>query len=180
MRLYNTLTRSDEEFAPADGRTVRMYTCGLTVYARGHIGNFRTFVCLDILRRALEHQEGYAVRPETNFTDGADKTIRASAEAGASLREYKERYIDSFGEDDDRAGRAHVGFRLRPRAPRLAHRVLGDGAPASRRAAHRHPRRRHRSHLSAPRERDRAGGGRHRPAVRALVGARRVPEHRQP
>jgi cysteinyl-tRNA synthetase len=52
MRLYNTLSRSEEEFAPADGRTVRMYSCGLTVYARGHIGNFRTFVSLDVLRRA--------------------------------------------------------------------------------------------------------------------------------
>ncbi len=58
MRLYNTLTRTQEPFAPADGRTVRMYTCGLTVYARGHIGNFRTFTALDVLRRALRHQEG--------------------------------------------------------------------------------------------------------------------------
>ncbi|MGE5813520.1 MAG: cysteine--tRNA ligase, partial [Acidobacteriota bacterium] len=55
MRLYNTLTRREEEFAPSQGNTVRMYTCGLTVYARGHIGNFRTFVCIDVLRRALRH-----------------------------------------------------------------------------------------------------------------------------
>ena len=53
MRLYNTLTRSEEDFVPADGRTVRMYSCGLTVYARGHIGNFRSFVAQDVLRRAL-------------------------------------------------------------------------------------------------------------------------------
>ena len=99
MRLYNTLTRTEEAFAPADGRTVRMYTCGLTVYARGHIGNFRTFVSLDVLRRALRHQEGYAMRHVMNFTDVDDKTIRASREAGVSLREYTDRYIAAFRED---------------------------------------------------------------------------------
>src|SRR5215207_5928276 len=56
MRLFNTLTRREEPFAPSRGNTVRMYTCGLTVYARGHIGNFRTFVALDVLRRALEFE----------------------------------------------------------------------------------------------------------------------------
>ncbi len=99
MRLYNTLTRSEDEFVPADGKTVRMYNCGLTVYARGHIGNFRTFVCLDVLRRTLAHQEGYAIRQVTNFTDVDDKTIRASQEAGVSLREYTDRYIAAFRED---------------------------------------------------------------------------------
>ena len=99
MRLYNTLSRSEEEFAPADGKTVRMYTCGLTVYARGHIGNFRTFVSLDVLRRALKYQEGYAVRQVTNFTDVDDKTIAASEAAGVSLREYTDRYIEAFRED---------------------------------------------------------------------------------
>jgi cysteinyl-tRNA synthetase len=99
MRLYNTLSRSEEEFAPADGKTVRMYTCGLTVYARGHIGNFRTFVSLDVLRRALKYQEGYEVRQVTNFTDVDDKTIAASEAAGVSLREYTDRYIDAFRED---------------------------------------------------------------------------------
>ena len=49
MRLYNTLTRSEETFEPSEDKIVRMYACGLTVYARGHIGNFRTFVCLDVL-----------------------------------------------------------------------------------------------------------------------------------
>jgi cysteinyl-tRNA synthetase len=104
MRLYNTLTRTEEPFAPADGRTVRMYTCGLTVYARGHIGNFRTFVTLDVLRRALKYQEGYALRQVTNFTDVDDKTIKASAEAGVPLREYTTRYVEAFLEDADRLG----------------------------------------------------------------------------
>ncbi len=99
MRLYNTLTRREEDFAPADGKTVRMYTCGLTVYARGHIGNFRTFVSLDALRRALKYQEGYAIHQVMNFTDVDDKTINASAQAGVSLREYTDRYIAAFRED---------------------------------------------------------------------------------
>jgi cysteinyl-tRNA synthetase len=104
MRLYNTLTRTEEEFAPADGRTVRMYTCGLTVYARGHIGNFRTFVSLDVLRRALRHREGWAMRHVMNFTDVDDKTIAASQKAGVPLREYTDRYIDAFREDAARMG----------------------------------------------------------------------------
>ncbi|MEO6223715.1 MAG: cysteine--tRNA ligase, partial [Vicinamibacterales bacterium] len=99
MRLFNTLTRTEEEFVPADGKTVRMYTCGLTVYARGHIGNFRTFISLDVLRRALRHQEGYAMRHVMNFTDVDDKTITASQQAGVSLREYTDRYIEAFRQD---------------------------------------------------------------------------------
>jgi cysteinyl-tRNA synthetase len=99
MRLYNTLTRADEEFVPADGRTVRMYTCGLTVYARGHIGNFRSFVSLDVLRRVLRHLEGYEVRQVRNFTDVDDRTIAASMKAGVPLREYTQQWIDTFAED---------------------------------------------------------------------------------
>jgi cysteinyl-tRNA synthetase len=99
MRLYNTLSRTEEDFVPSDGRTVRMYTCGLTVYARGHIGNFRTFVSLDVLRRALRHQEGYAMRHVMNFTDVDDKTIAASQQAGVSLREYTDRFVQAFRED---------------------------------------------------------------------------------
>ena len=75
MRLYNTLTRQEEEFAPLRDDTVRMYTCGLTVYARGHIGNFRTFVALDLLRRTLREVAGYMVRQVMNFTDVDDRTI---------------------------------------------------------------------------------------------------------
>ena len=99
MRLYNTLTRHVEAFAPSRDDTVRMYACGLTVYARGHIGNFRTFVCLDVLRRALTHVAGFAMREIVNFTDVDDKTIIASREAGVSLREYTDRYIQAFRDD---------------------------------------------------------------------------------
>src|SRR3954464_9326205 len=99
MRLYNTLTRREEDFAPARDNTVRMYTCGLTVYARGHIGNFRTFVALDVLRRALAHEAGYSVRQVMNFTDVDDRTILESKKAGVPLREYTDRYIALFRQD---------------------------------------------------------------------------------
>ena len=99
MRLYNTLSRRVEDFAPSDGRTVRLYTCGLTAYARGHIGNFRPFTCLDVLRRALRYQEGYEVRQVMNFTDVDDRTIAESEKAGVPLREYTDRYIAAFLED---------------------------------------------------------------------------------
>ena len=82
MRLYNTLTRTEEPFTPGDGQTVRMYTCGLTVYARGHIGNFRTFVCVDVLRRTLRHLLGYQITQVMNFTDVDDRTIHGAQNAG--------------------------------------------------------------------------------------------------
>ena len=99
MRLYNTLTRREEEFAPSRDNVVRMYTCGLTVYARGHIGNFRTFVALDILRRALKYQAGFQVRQVMNFTDVDDRTILEAQKAGVPLREYTDRFIQAFRED---------------------------------------------------------------------------------
>jgi cysteinyl-tRNA synthetase len=99
MRLYNTLTRREEEFAPSQGDTVRMYTCGLTVYACGHIGNFRTFVSLDVLRRVLKYQQRWQVRQVMNFTDVDDRTILESQKAGVPLREYTDRWIDAFRED---------------------------------------------------------------------------------
>ena len=99
MRLYNTLTRQQEAFAPLVDNTVRMYTCGLTVYARGHIGNFRTFVCVDVLRRALKYVAGYKMHHVMNFTDVDDKTIIGSAKAGMPLREYTDQYIKAFRED---------------------------------------------------------------------------------
>ena len=99
MRLYNTLTRQQQAFAPVRDNTVRMYTCGLTVYARGHIGNFRTFVCVDVLRRALKYVDGYAMHHVMNFTDVDDKTILGAAKAGQPLREYTDQYIAAFRED---------------------------------------------------------------------------------
>jgi len=99
MRLYNTLTRSEEDFAPGPGNNVRMYTCGLTVYARGHIGNFRTFICVDVLRRTLKYLLGYQVRQVMNFTDVDDRTIIGAQKAGMELRAYTDQYIAMFRED---------------------------------------------------------------------------------
>jgi cysteinyl-tRNA synthetase len=99
MRLYNTLTRREEDFAPSRDNQVRMYSCGLTVYARGHIGNFRTFVAVDILRRALKYQERFDVLHVMNFTDVDDRTILESNKAGVPLREYTDKYITAFRED---------------------------------------------------------------------------------
>ena len=99
MRLYNTLTRREEPFTPSRGGAVRMYTCGLTVYARGHVGNFRTFVALDVLRRTLKHVAGFDVRQVMNFTDVDDRTIVESRTARVPLREYTGRFIAAFRED---------------------------------------------------------------------------------
>src|SRR5262245_56940529 len=99
MRLFNTLRRTEEPFAPVAGRTVRMYTCGLTVYARGHIGNFRTFICVDVLRRTLKYLLGYHVRQVMNFTDVDDRTILGAQKAGRDLRSYTDQYIAMFRED---------------------------------------------------------------------------------
>ncbi len=99
MRLYNTLTRREEEFAPERDGQVRMYSCGLTAYARGHIGNFRTFVAVDVLRRALKYQAGFEVRHVMNFTDVDDRTILESQKAGKPLREYTDTYVQAYRED---------------------------------------------------------------------------------
>ena len=99
MRLYNTLSRREEDFAPSRDNTVRMYSCGLTVYARGHIGNFRTFVVLDVLRRALKHVAGFGVRQVTNFTDVDDRTILESQKAALPLREYTDQFVRAFFDD---------------------------------------------------------------------------------
>ena len=99
MRLYNTLTRQEEGFAPSRDNTVRMYTCGLTVYNRGHIGNFRTFVCIDVLRRTFKYLCGFGVHQVMNFTDVDDRTIAGAQNAGVPLRKYTDQYIDAFRED---------------------------------------------------------------------------------
>jgi cysteinyl-tRNA synthetase len=114
MRLYNTLTRVEEEFTPSADNLVRMYACGLTVYSRGHIGNFRTFVAVDVLRRTLRHLENYKVVQVVNFTDVDDRTIAGSQKAGMPLREYTNQWIDAFLEDAQALGLEDV--EERPRA----------------------------------------------------------------
>jgi cysteinyl-tRNA synthetase len=104
LRLYNTLSRQEEEFAPSQDGTVRMYACGPTVYARAHIGNFRTYVCVDVLRRALKHLCGYTIREAINYTDVDDKTIAGAQQAGMPLREYTDQWIAAFREDTEQLG----------------------------------------------------------------------------
>jgi cysteinyl-tRNA synthetase len=108
MRLYNTLSRSEERFAPGSDGTVRMYTCGLTVYARGHIGNFRTFVCVDVLRRTLKYLLNFPVRQVINYTDVDDRTIAGAQKAGMGLREYTDQFIAAFREDARALGLENV------------------------------------------------------------------------
>src|SRR5215472_9755141 len=98
LRLFNTLSGKVEEFRPLVGNEVRMYACGPTVYDYGHIGNFRTFVAVDILRRHLR-QSGFQVRHVMNITDVDDKIIRNAAKAGVSVQRYTEKYQKAFFED---------------------------------------------------------------------------------
>src|SRR6266516_5514717 len=100
LRLFNTLTRSVGEFVPLDpaGKKVGMYCCGPTVHDFAHIGNFRTFVFADLVRRYLEFK-GYAVTHVMNITDVEDKIIKRVRESGASLREYTGNYEAAFLED---------------------------------------------------------------------------------
>lgn len=98
LKLQNTLTRTQEEFKPLEGNKVRMYACGPTVYDYGHIGNFRTFVAVDVLRRYLKYL-GYEVLHVMNITDVEDKIIKRMLESGKSLEEYTEFYTQAFIED---------------------------------------------------------------------------------
>jgi cysteinyl-tRNA synthetase len=98
LRLYNTMSAKVEEFRPLQGNEVRMYSCGPTVYDYGHIGNFRTFVAVDILRRFLR-QSRYEVRHVENITDVDDKIIRNSAREGVSVKQYTAKYEKAFLED---------------------------------------------------------------------------------
>jgi len=98
LRLYNTLTRQLEEFVPLAPPRVTLYTCGPTVWNYAHIGNFRTFIFEDLLRRYLEYA-GYAVEHVMNLTDVDDRTIAAAAKAGVALVRYTAPFADAFFED---------------------------------------------------------------------------------
>jgi cysteinyl-tRNA synthetase len=99
LTISNTLSGKLEEFRPLEGNLVRMYTCGPTVYDYAHIGNFRTFVFQDVLKRYLRFK-GYEVRHVMNVTDVDDKTIRNSgASEPRKLREYTDQFTQAFFED---------------------------------------------------------------------------------
>ncbi|OYT71757.1 MAG: cysteine--tRNA ligase [Chloracidobacterium sp. CP2_5A] len=103
VRFFNSLTRSREPFLPLEPGRVRMYACGPTVYNFAHIGNFRTFVFVDALRRHLKWR-GYELLHVMNLTDVDDKIIRDARAAGLPLREFTEKYIRHFWEDADALG----------------------------------------------------------------------------
>ena len=98
FRLFNTLTRRVESFAPVDGHTVRMYTCGPTVYHAAHLGNFRTFPFEDLLRRVFR-LAGWQVEQVMNLTDVDDKIIRKAQAEGISITQVTEPYTALFHQD---------------------------------------------------------------------------------
>jgi len=98
LRLYNTLSGKVEEFRPLVDNEVRMYACGPTVYDYGHIGNLRTFIAVDVLRRFFR-QSGYQIRHVMNITDVDDKIIRNAALAGVSVQQYTAKYEKAFLDD---------------------------------------------------------------------------------
>ncbi|MFZ0320142.1 MAG: cysteine--tRNA ligase [Candidatus Sulfotelmatobacter sp.] len=103
LRLYNTMSSQVEEFIPLREREVRMYACGPTVYGYGHIGNFRTFIAVDMLQRFLR-QSGYKVRYVMNITDVDDKIIRNAAREGVSVQQYTATFEKAFLEDSAMIG----------------------------------------------------------------------------
>ncbi|HOP07083.1 MAG TPA: cysteine--tRNA ligase [candidate division Zixibacteria bacterium] len=103
LRFKNSLTRQVEEFKPIEAGKVRMYTCGPTVYNFAHIGNFRSYIFEDLLRRYLEYK-GYEVVQVMNLTDIDDKTIRDSQAHGVALNDWTKQFVDAFFEDLDTLG----------------------------------------------------------------------------
>jgi cysteinyl-tRNA synthetase len=98
FRLYNTMSSQIEEFQSLADKEVRMYACGPTVYDYGHIGNFRTFIAVDLLQRFMR-QSGYKVRYVMNITDLDDKIIRNAARDGVNVQQYTAKYEKAFLED---------------------------------------------------------------------------------
>ncbi len=120
LRLFNTLSGQIDELVPADGKELRMYACGPTVYDYGHIGNFRTFLQVDVLRRFLK-LIGMQLRHVMNITDVDDKIIRNAAAAGIPIGEYTPKYVDAFFEDLDslRVERPEIIARATEHIPRM-------------------------------------------------------------
>jgi len=98
FRLYNSLSRSIEPFVPGDGTTVKLYTCGPTVYNPAHLGNFRTFLFEDLLRRVLR-MRGWAVEQVMNLTDVDDKIIKRASERSISITDLTDPVVETFHAD---------------------------------------------------------------------------------
>ena len=120
LRLFNTLSGQSDELTPSDGKTLRMYACGPTVYDYGHIGNFRTFLQIDVLCRFLK-LTGMSLRHVMNITDVDDKIIRNASERGEAIDKYTAPYIAAFFEDIDalRVERPEIIARATENIPRM-------------------------------------------------------------
>jgi cysteinyl-tRNA synthetase len=118
LRLYNTMSSQVEEFHPLRDNEVRMYACGPTVYDYGHIGNFRTFIAVDMLQRFLR-QSGYKVRYVMNITDVDDKIIHNAARDGVTVQQFTAKYEKAFLEDA-----ATIGIE-QPRLVRATEHIAG-------------------------------------------------------
>ncbi len=131
MKLYNSETRAKETIVPADGKTIRLYTCGPTIYDFAHIGNFRTYVFEDLLRRTLKWF-GFRVEQVMNLTDIDDKTIRGAVAKGILLKQYTEPYRVAFFEDLDalhieRAEHYPAATEYIPEMIRIIERLMKNG-----------------------------------------------------
>ena len=126
MKLYNTLTGRDEEFAPSEGNKVKIYICGVTPYSSTHVGHALSYVVFDVLRRYLEYQ-GYQVQHIQNFTDVDDKIIQRAGEQQISEEELAQRYIEDFFSTMDALNvqRAHVYPRATQEIPNIIETIRG-------------------------------------------------------
>ncbi|MGD0889959.1 MAG: cysteine--tRNA ligase [Terracidiphilus sp.] len=120
LRLFNTLSGTIDELSPQGGQPLSMYACGPTVYDYGHIGNFRTFLQVDVLRRTL-NLLGVPVRHVMNITDVDDKIIRNAAAAGIPIHDYTARFEEAFFEDLDslRVERPEIIARATKHIPKM-------------------------------------------------------------
>lgn len=98
LQFYNTLTRKKEPFKPIKGKKVGLYSCGITPYDYPHIGNYRAYVFVDLLKRYLLYR-GYKVKHIMNITDVDDKTILNSQKEGVSLKDFTRKYEQAFFDD---------------------------------------------------------------------------------
>ncbi len=120
MKLYNTLTRMEETFQPQDGKTVRMYVCGPTVYDHLHIGNLRPVIVFDALRKYMEQFKGWKVVYVQNVTDVDDKLIDRSIESGEAVEEIAKRYTNAYFDLLN-----HLGIQEPTYSPRATEHISG-------------------------------------------------------
>ncbi len=131
LKLFNTKTRCKEELVPLDGDTIRFYACGPTVYDFAHIGNFRTYVFEDLLRKTIKFL-GMKITQVMNFTDVDDKTIKGATRDGVSLTEYTKTYKEAFLHDLETLNIEDVEYRPEatsyiPEMIEVVQKLLKDG-----------------------------------------------------